>query len=133
MSLTLFGQFLRYLVSFLTNSPKNLVILASLASVFFVGRDSLSPQLFQNIHCPSSLSNQKQLFVAIHTSDVHNLRGSDAHATTGASVLATTGLSGSHTTKSRNTIVSACASDLETAELVPIDQNVSQIVLQNEL
>ena len=29
--------------------------------------------------------------------------------------------------------MSACASDLETAELVPIDQNVSQIVLQNEL
>ena len=78
-----------------------------------------------------TLSHEKQLFITVHASDVHNLRGSDAHSTTGTSVLATTGLSGSHPTKSRNTIVSACASDLEAAELVPIDKNGAQFVLQN--
>ena len=71
-----------------------------------------------------TLSHEKQLFVAVHASDVHNLRGSDAHSTARTSVLATTGLSRGNTDESRNAVVSACASDLETAELVPIDKNV---------
>ena len=80
-----------------------------------------------------SLSNQKQLFVAVHASDVYNLCGSDAHATTGASVFAAAALSGSHTDEGRDTVVSAGAGNLETAELIPIDKNVGQVVLQNEL
>ena len=80
-----------------------------------------------------SLSNQKQLFVAVHASDVYNLCGSDAHATTGASVFAAAALSGSHTDEGRDTVVSAGTGNLKTAELIPIDKNVGQVVLQNEL
>ena len=84
-------------------------------------------------HCPAFLflSNQKQLFVAVHASDVYNLCGSDAHATTGASVFAAAALSGSHTDEGRDTVVSSGASNLKTAELVPIDKNVGQRILFN--
>ena len=78
-----------------------------------------------------SLSNRKQLFVAVHASDVDNLRSSDAHATTGASVFAAAALSGSHTDEGRETVVRAGAGNLKTAELIPIDENVGQVVFQN--
>jgi hypothetical protein len=76
-------------------------------------------------------SHQKQLLVAVHASDIHNLRSSDAHTTTGASVLAAAALSGSDTAEVR-AAVSAGAGDLEAAELVPIEKNVGQVVLQND-
>ena len=80
-----------------------------------------------------TLAHQEQLFVTVHASDVHNLRGSDAHATTGASVFAAAALSGSHTDEGRETVVRAGAGNLKTAELIPIDENVCQVVLQNKL
>ena len=70
-----------------------------------------------------------ELFIAVHASDVHNLRGSDAHAATGASVLAAAALARGDTAESRNAVVSTSAADMEAAELVPIDKNVTQLVL----
>ena len=82
--------------------------------------------------CPTVpfLSNQKQLFVAIQTSDIDSPCRSDAHATARASIFATAGLFGSNTNEPCST-VGACASDLEACELVAIQENVSQVVLQN--
>ena len=82
--------------------------------------------------CPTVpfLSNQKQLFVAIQTSDIDSPCRSDAHATARASILATAGLFGSNTNEACST-VGACARDLEACELVAIQQNISQVILQN--
>ena len=78
-----------------------------------------------------TLSHEKHLFVAILASDVHNLRSSDAHTTTGTSVLAAARLTRGNTNESGNAVVSACASDLEAAELISVQENVAQVVLQN--
>lgn len=76
------------------------------------------------------LSNQKQLFIAVQASHIDIAGGSDDHTAARANILAGAGLAGSHCAKIRSA-VSACSRDLETAELVPIQKNVGQVVFQN--
>lgn len=76
------------------------------------------------------LSNQEQLFIAVQASHIDIAGGSDDHAAARANILAGAGLAGSHCAKIRSA-VSACSRDLETAELVPIQKNVGQVVFQN--
>ena len=77
-----------------------------------------------------TLAHQEKPFLAIQASHIYIAGGSDDHTAARADILAGAGLAGSHCAKSRSA-VSACSRDLETAELIPIEKNVGQVVFQN--
>ena len=79
---------------------------------------------------PPLSPHQKQRLIAIQTSDIYNPCRSDTQTTAGAGILATAALLGSHTHEARST-VGSCSSNLETTELIAIQENVCQVILQN--
>ena len=77
------------------------------------------------------LSGENHLLGTVQTGNVDNLGCPDRIAAAGAEVFAGAGCA--RRRRSEVAAVSACAGDLETSELVAVDQDVGETVLQNEV
>ena len=77
------------------------------------------------------LSGQNHLLGAVQTGNVDGLGGANGIATTGAEVFPCAGCSGRQC--GGGTAVSSGARDVIAADLIPIYQNVGQVIVQTEL
>ena len=81
---------------------------------------------------PPSLPSQVERFIAIHARYSHNSGCSHTHTTTGADVLPCAGgLACAWNVGC--TIVGSCSTNLETCVFIPVQENISQTILQDKL